>query len=181
MRVRSLFGSLVFVVASVLNPAYFAGCGTGEEEYQYDADDVLVLLDTANESYGSFEIASAGQRYRVALALEPAAEPTAQARLGLWGQTAFACGNRQLNATASACYDASSMALAGSVAVIRLDDDGETTVFDGPIKPSTLEVFGLKLSNCNIEIDFGIGNLSLNSHDGKHFDTSALNFYPAAR
>jgi hypothetical protein len=77
----------LFVAASVLNPAYFAGCGMGEEEYQFDAADMLALLEKAN---GSFEAAHAGETYRIDLEVEAEPEPTASA--SLWGSPkAFAC------------------------------------------------------------------------------------------
>jgi hypothetical protein len=177
MRIRPLLGSLLFMAASVLNPAYFAGCGMGEEEYQFDAADMLALLEKAN---GSFEVAHAGATYRVEVQIEAEPEPAASA--SLWGGSkALACGNRQLYATASACSDSSSLSVRGHLAVIRLAKDRESVVFDGPFdSPATLGVNGLKLSNGSLYLQFAGGSFSLSSRDGKTFDRTDLVLRPEA-
>src|SRR5262245_5150150 len=76
MKLRSLLGSLVFVAASILNPAYFAGCGASDDDYKYGAKDMVALLATAN---GSYEIEHQGKTYRVELAVDAEAEPEARA------------------------------------------------------------------------------------------------------
>lgn len=172
MKARSLLGSLVFVAASVLNPAYFAGCGKSED-FEFDADDVVVLLETAN---GSFETNFNGERYRVELELEPASEGTGgEDGYGgsPWAYRAFACGNRQLVASASACSDSSSMRLTGSVAVTRLGSDPRV-IYDGAITRGSLDVFGLKLSNGRIDVNFTGGSVGFDSHDGESFDPMDL-------
>jgi hypothetical protein len=176
MRIRPLLGSLLFVAASVLNPAYFAGCGMGEEEYQFDAVDMLGLLEKAN---GSFEAAHAGETYRIELEVEAEPEPGASA--SPWGSPkAFACGNRQLYATASACFDSSSMSVRGHIAVVRLGENEENVVYDGPIaSDATLDVSGLKLNNGRLYVSFTGGSFSLSSRDGAGFDGTSLSFYPS--
>ncbi len=183
MKARSLLGSLVFVAASVLNPAYFAGCGRSDE-YQFDAEDVAALLETAN---GSFETQVDGVRYRVVLDLAPAGKKTGgEDGYGgsPWARSAFACGNRELSlahatarfdlvASASACSDSSTMYLKGSVAVTRLGAD-ERVIYDGPIKLGMLEVVGFKLSNGRIDIDFTGGSVGINSRDGRSFEPAGL-------
>lgn len=188
-----MWAALVFAAGSVLNPAYFAGCGAGDDDarFEYGAEEVVALLDQANDEVevDAADVAhcSTGQPcmlsevpYRVEIELAPdtAAQAAAEeksASTGWLGMRAHACGNRRLFASASACIDYSSMDVHGHLKITRLDADAETVVVESDVEGS-LRVVGMKLSNADVSLQFEGGTLSFRSLDGQQFQDHRLTF-----
>ena len=161
MRLQSCCAGVAFLAAFVLNPAYFAGCITGNDdpEFKYDAQDMAKLVHAANDS---FEFEAAGVRYRLDLSVAPAPKPgNASARLAPFARPAYACGDRRLYPTASACIDSSSMAVTGSFALFRLDGGTEQAVLTDAKVDGELWVGSLNLSTGEMTLQFEGGGLEI--------------------
>jgi hypothetical protein len=176
MRIRPPVAALSFLLASSLNPAYFAGCTSNSAPpgYQYGAAEMTTFARAAADS---FELTAGGSRYRLDLDIEPAKASAAAARnrQALFTSRAYACGERRLFATASACIDLSAMSVQGTFALLRLQEGkpDEVVLENEPVQ-GQLKVFSLILNSGAIDLSFSGGNLRLNSKDGKSFELVAF-------
>jgi len=160
MRTCRWYSLGAFAVASLLNPGYFAGCVSSSAEggrFKYGAAEMSELARGANDSY---ELELRGETYRVDLDIEPSAVHAARGA-GLFGRTVHACGDRRLIATASACVDSSSMAVAGTLSLSRLRAEGEEIVAREVPVEGLLMVHSLVLSQGEMDLKFDGGRLSL--------------------
>jgi hypothetical protein len=87
---------------------------------------------------------------------------------------AYACGERTLYATASACNDVSSMPVEGTLTLVRLSSAQveDVIVSDMPTRGFLL-VYGLVLSSATMGLDFDRGSIEL-STDGKAFKLASF-------
>ena len=171
MRIRTTVGTFSFLLASSLNPAYFAGCASSDAPgFQYGAAEMTTLARAAADS---FELAAAGSRSRLDLDIEPTRAPTASASdtRALFASRAYACGNRKLFATASACIDESTMDVQGTFALLRVQEGkpDEVVLENEPVK-GQLAVRSLILNGGVMDLTFEGGHLTLNSKDSKTFE-----------
>lgn len=153
---RSLAASLVFALASTVNPMFLAGCFVDEgNDFEFGEAEMLTLLETGNET---FDFESGGKSYALMLSI---AQSAATARLDASPslfQTASACGSRSFEQSAAACITISSMPAAGTFTLVETTG-GETRVVleDVPVR-GTLFVHGETLSNGYLELSFNDGD-----------------------
>lgn len=187
---RSLLATFTFAAGSALNPAYFAGCGAGgdDADFEYGAKELRALVEQANGSFTleakevshcSATCTLGAVPYRVELELSPESQAQASANPSAWpGMRAHACGNRELFASASACIDSSSMDVQGRVKITRLDGDEETLVAEAADVKGTLRVLGLKLSHAELTLRFEAGDVSFIAIDGQRLGRPQLHLRP---
>jgi hypothetical protein len=178
MRIRATAGAFSFIVASSLNPAYFTGCTHSDSpdspDFKYGAAEMTTLARAAADS---FEFNGGGFRYRLDLDLEPAKTSAATVRdmPALFTARAYACGERKLFATASACIDSSSMDVQGTFALLRVQaGKADEVVLENEPVQGQLKVYSLILSGGAIELTYSGGHLHLNSKDAKSFELEAF-------
>lgn len=170
-------GACGFLLASTLNPAYFAGCVSSEyhPKFTYGAAEMATLARAASDS---FELTTGTDHYRIDLDLEPAkvARRTTPASPAAFAASAHACGERKLTATASACIDWSSMSVQGVFALVRVHDGGadEVVVDQVPVH-GQMAVHSLNLTAAEMDLTFDRGSLFLHSGDAKSFELASFN------
>ena len=161
MSRRRLIAALFSIVAFVLNPAFLSGClAPSESEPSFGEAEMLALLATANDKtwvHGDREIElSLKQGAQLLARVEPGHESS-------WLRSATACSNREFVATAAACVDITTMAVAGTDVLV---DNAEVS--------GRMEVFGLLLSNVSLELQHAQGSLTFKSSDGVAFTLEQL-------
>jgi hypothetical protein len=169
MTQRACYACLAFVIASVLNPAYFAGCGSDAEgpHFQYGAQEMAEYALAANDS---FDLSLHATSYRLDLEIEPTHDAVQHAQQpSAFAATAYACGDRKLVASAAACIDSSSMAVAGKFTLLRVADGAsEVVASDVPVQ-GTLTIPSLILSGGWMDLKFDGGSIQLSRNNDKAF------------
>jgi hypothetical protein len=170
------FGAFLF--ASVINPGYFVGCVAtpGDPQFQYGAAEMSTFARAASSSYERRHTTSLEAEYRVDVDVEPVTAPAhAAVQRSAFASTAHACGNRQLSATASACFDYSTMAVTGTVTIVRLHQGATDEIIAADLATQgTLMVGSLTLSGGGMQLALVSGTVQLQSRDGKTFELSSM-------
>lgn len=91
---------------------------------------------------------------------------------GSWIRSAKACGNREFVATAAACIDSSTLAVAGTITV-RDRTTGDTLVHGASVT-GRMMVMGLHLSNATLSLNHEQGSAEFLSDDGEVFQLQSL-------
>ena len=91
---------------------------------------------------------------------------------GSWIRSAKACGNREFVATAAACIDSSTLAVAGTITV-RDHTTGDTLVHGASVT-GRMMVMGLHLSNATLSLNHEQGSAEFLSDDGEVFQLQSL-------
>lgn len=179
MGKSKLLGALAFGLASVMNPAFFAGCGSlvghdaRQPKFSFGEAEVVALVDVAKTQ--RYELKTADGSYEVALDLSQArgddskssALDPAPVRL------AHACGNRTFLRSAAACLDVTEVPIAGTITVKRIAPDA-ITIIDKADAKGVLRVLGTALTNAEIDVKTAEGNITLHSADAKTFQVREL-------
>jgi len=175
MRLRYGYALTAFMLASVLNPSYFFGCGASDEDpstkHAALAAAMAELTLTANDS---FEFERDQVHYRIDLELEPVralarAVPASRSRgERAFSITAHACGDTKLVATAAACIDTFSMDVTGKFTLLTSKDGSEFEPIASDVAVTgTLRSLSRILGYATLELAFDGGQLEFSTEDGK--------------
>lgn len=185
MRVSSALAVATFLFASVVNPAYFAGCGgSSESEPEFGEAEMLALLDVANEQ-GRWTFESAGREYEIELSLlqvsgEDAFGGIAPLRGGamsvtrampgmLSGATARACGTRRFMNRAAACVTVSELPVEGELTLREVSPMPRVVATNVSVE-GRLWTDAYHLVFATIDLQFGASSVTLHSDDARRFE-----------
>ena len=159
-----------FVFAFVVNPAYFAGCGSAEQPtFTFGEQDMLKLLHAVNDA-APLEFSAAGGDYTLELSLmqklgDDRDDTVARSR-SAWAGTVYACGTRTFLQSASACITSSELPVTGTVTLLKKGDNAlpaELAV------SGTLRVYGYDLKTASLDLNDPADTISLQSTDARTF------------
>ena len=153
----------------LLNPV-INGCQGST--YSYGVDEMLVLMDTVNDTM--YEVEKDGETYTLDFELEQTAEDQASLQLFSFSGSAHAC-SQEFFASASACAPSSSLYVNGTVTLSKAD--GEVVFTDDDIA-GYFTVDGYELTNASLEIypSEYFEDLSLYSEDGVTFEPDLISW-----
>lgn len=176
---------VAFGLASVVNPGYFTGCASDDDDlasnraksakFEFGEAELLDLVD---EATGPFELMQANEQYRIELMLSQAVGDDHDDTLGLQPPAAFvsrayACGNRSFMQKAAACISTTTVPLTALVSLYKRTPSGDEEVLHEQALEGSMMVLGSQLSNARITLnaaDQAIPTrVTLSSDDGKSF------------
>ena len=157
--------SAAFISFFIINPAFIAGCGQEESEFTFGKPEMLALLDTLENSPWNFD--NSNETYEIEFDLEQgeSVQMTQRPPFSLV-ESAWACSNRSFVSSAAACVNVSSLSVAGTVTIHKLESN------DAPIEieiQGTMSVYSLNLDSAELELSHDEGHFSLTSDDGQQF------------
>ncbi len=179
MGKSTLLGALTFGLASVMNPAFFAGCGSlvGHEarqpEFSFGEAEVVALIDVAKAQ--RYELKTADGSYEIVVDIgQVRGEDSKSSALDpALVRVAHACGNRTFLRSAAACLESTNVPVAGSITVKRIAPD-TITLIDKADAKGGVTVLGTSLHRAEIQIEAGETSVSLSSDDAKTFKVRRL-------
>lgn len=147
---RYAVATCVFALAFVVNPAWVAGCASGDDE-EVDPKvlamieaDLVERLETVNET-GSFAFEHEGTSYEALLVLTQTEGKDSSAALHPrksapgFMRSAHACGTHTFRQSASACATTYQLEVEGTLTVRRLGEDEAVIAQDIPVRGSVYE------------------------------------------
>jgi hypothetical protein len=178
MGKSKLLGAFAFGLASVMNPAFFAGCGSAgsgarQPEFSFGEADVVALVDVAKAQ--RYELKTADGSYEIVVDLSQVRgdDSKSGALDPALVRVAHACGNRTFLRSAAACLDVTEVPVAGSITVKRIAPD-DIALMDKADAKGVLRVIGTTLTNAEINVKTAEGNITLRSDDAKTFQVRQL-------
>jgi hypothetical protein len=175
MHARLLFAVSTFLLASVVNPAYFAGCVQDESEPDFGEPEMLELLDAVNEQ-GRWQFENAGAQYEIEFSLMQAAgaDSHAAARTAMFsGATAHACGSRTFMNSAAACLTVSQLIVEGEFTLRELAPTPRV-VASAVAVTGNLTAPGNHLRSASLDLRFGDSFVTLETRDASTFELQNL-------
>lgn len=174
---RSLLVSVVFFLGLVINPAYFAGCSSGDAEGDspgFGEAEMLMLLDAANET-GTWEFDVGDKRYAIDLVLSQSGDrdmPAAQSvRSAAFAMRAHACGTRRFTNSAAACITVTEVPVEGELSLRQVAPVQRTVSASVEVR-GVLLTRGDKLLSASMSLEFEGGKALLHSPDARAFKLS---------
>lgn len=171
---RWLIVAPTFLFAFVINPAYFAGCGSDKPTFTFDEQDMVRLVEGLN-SAKPIEFSAGGSDYTLRFALAQKSgedRDDLEARTEqLLSQAAYACGTRTFLQSASACSTESEMPVVGSVILLK---KGEQALPANLVVTGTLRVGGYDLTSASLDLQTSVDTISLLSRDGRTFQLTVF-------
>lgn len=168
---RSLLSVGTFLVAFVVNPLYFTGCGSSESAPNFGEAEMVALFDRTDDATYSFEWES--ESYELALSLDrAAAAAVARAESTSFMQSASACGDRTFYQSASACVTVTSLPVVGTFTLTRVDGATRTVVAENVAVTGEISVYGDELRAASLNVTFrdGADFIQLNSPTAGDFE-----------
>jgi hypothetical protein len=172
---RKIWALAAFGISSVVNPGYFTGCASGDEEnapdYKAVTAELVEVVLAANESY---DLNMDGVAYRLDVDVEPIREKAEQARRPepAFAQSAHACGTHKLVATAQACIDSYEMDVTGHVTLLRAADaDADADNYEEVARDVAVtgSLEALSSSYATLRLHFNGGRVTLERQNSKTF------------
>jgi hypothetical protein len=164
---------LAFVCAFVVNPGYFAGCGSAEPQgFSFGEAEMLKLLESVNAAE-PIEFSSGGSDYSVEFKViqRPGVDrdDTMSRAQPATALQAYACGNRTFLQSAAACITLTELPVVGSVTLRKRAADGRSLVAANLAVMGALRVGGYDLRQASLDLNDQVDTISLRSADGRTF------------
>ncbi len=168
---RNLIAAVLFTLAFVLNPAYVAGCGDEDAEPNFGEAQMLEVLEGLTVM-GPYSMEEGDAQYEVELMLTQVggADDLGAALRPLFAMQAYACGSRTFMQSAAACITSTTLPIEGALTLRRIDGDEPAVVVSDLAVRGEIVVFGTRLGNAHVSLDFEGGFAALVSDDGVRFD-----------
>jgi hypothetical protein len=174
MGKAKLVATFAFGLASVMNPAFFTGCGSVlGPKFSFGEAEVVALVDVAKAQ--RYELKTTDGSYEVVVDLSQARgdDSKSGALEPSPVKVAHACGNRTFLRSAAACLDQTDVPVSGTITIKRIAPD-EITLVDKADATGKMTVYGTALTNAEIEVGAGENRVSLRSDDAKTFKVSRV-------
>ena len=168
---RWLITGPTFLIASVINPAYFSGCGDSQPNgFTFDEQDMVRLVQALNDA-DPIEFSANGADYTLAFVLRQRAgedrDDTVARTPSAWARPVYACGTRTFLQSAAACITTSEMPVSGTV---TLHTRGEDALPAQLIVQGTLRVDGYQLREATLDLNDQVDTISLRGDAAGKFE-----------
>jgi hypothetical protein len=170
---RHVTAGSLFVLASVINPAYFSGCAANEEKPNFGEAEMLEYLDAANDTR-TWSFAANEKDYEIELSLNEKAgedsEGEESASLTLFATRVNACSSRTFMQSASACVDSTEVVVEGELTLRVMDASGPRDIMTAQPISGTLMAIGTELRGTTLWLNFGDNLITLSSDETRTFE-----------
>jgi hypothetical protein len=162
----------------VINPGYFAGCASTEEDNAPDFSAMTAQMEqSVHEANDSYDVDIDGVAYRLDVDIEPVRSGAEQPRRPkrAFAQTAHACGKHKLVSTAQACIDSFEMDVPGHVTLLRAVSADQYEEVASDVKViGALEAISSAWSTLSLRFDGGRVTLQRENAKAFELDTHEL-------